>query len=111
MASSEVPGMAIDRATVEHVAKLARLALTDEEKTRFVTQLARIVGHFQALRATPLEGVPAASHVLAASHVPAVANVLRDDVVTPSLARGEVLAAAPAHDGAFFVVPPIFETD
>jgi aspartyl-tRNA(Asn)/glutamyl-tRNA(Gln) amidotransferase subunit C len=105
MASSEVPGMAIDRATVEHVAKLARLALTDEEKARFVTQLTRIVGHFQALRAAPLEGVPAASHALS------VANVLRDDVVTPSLARGEVLAAAPAHDGAFFVVPPIFEAD
>jgi aspartyl-tRNA(Asn)/glutamyl-tRNA(Gln) amidotransferase subunit C len=97
--------MAIDPAIVEHVARLARLALTDDEKTRFAGQLAGIVDYFQTLRTAPIAGVPAMSHV-----VP-MTNVLRDDVVTPSLPRADVLAAAPAQDGAFFVVPPVFEID
>jgi aspartyl-tRNA(Asn)/glutamyl-tRNA(Gln) amidotransferase subunit C len=94
---------AIDPLTVERVAKLARLALTDDEKARFVGQLARVVEHFHALRAVASENVQ--DHGIGAS------NVLRDDVVTASLPRDEVLAAAPAHDGAFFIVPPVFEPD
>jgi aspartyl-tRNA(Asn)/glutamyl-tRNA(Gln) amidotransferase subunit C len=97
--------MAIDPVTVEHVAKLARLALTDDEKARFVEQLARIVEHYQALRAAAVEVPPAPVHASQTT------NVLRDDVVTPSLPRSDILAAAPAHDGAFFVVPPIFDSD
>ena len=95
--------MAIDRATVEHVARLARLALSDEERERFAEQLGRILEHAALLDKLALEGVPPTSHVLP------IANVLRDDAVTPSLPRDEVLAQAPAHEAGFFRVPRVLE--
>ena len=95
--------MAIDQGTVEHVARLARLALTDEERARFADQLGRILEYCARLDQMPIEGVPATSHV-----VPIV-NVLREDVVGQSLSRDDVLAQAPAHDQGFFRVPPVFE--
>lgn len=97
--------MAIDRATVEHVARLTRLALSDEEHERFAEQLGRILEHAALLDALPLEGVPPTSHVMP------MTNVLRDDAVTPSLPRDEVLAQAPAHEAGFFRVPLVLETD
>jgi aspartyl-tRNA(Asn)/glutamyl-tRNA(Gln) amidotransferase subunit C len=95
--------MAIDPQTVEYVARLARLALTDEERTRFAEQLARILGYCARLDQMPIEGVPATSHV-----VPIV-NVLREDAVAGSLSRDEVLGQAPAHEQGFFKVPAVFE--
>ena len=95
--------MAINRATVEHVTRLARLALSDEERERFAEQLDRILEHCALLDAQPLEGVPPTSHVIP------ITNVLRDDAVTPSLPREEVLAQAPAHDAGFFRVPKVLE--
>ncbi len=95
--------MAIDRATVEHVARLARLALTDDERARFADQLARILEYCARLDQMPIEGVPATSHVIP------MTNVLRPDTITPSLDRDEVLAQAPAREQGFFKVPPVFE--
>lgn len=95
--------MAIDRRIVEHVARLARLALTDEERERFTGQLARILEYCARLDALDLRDVPATSHVIP------LTNVLRDDVVTPSLPRDEVLAQAPGHEQGFFRVPQVFE--
>jgi len=95
--------MAIDQATVEHVARLARLALTEDERARFADQLARILEYCARLDQMPIEGVPPTSHV-----VPIV-NVLREDAIVPSLSRDEVLAQAPAHEQGFFKVPPVFE--
>ncbi len=97
--------MTIDPATVDHVARLARLALTDDERARFAEQLARILESCRLLDAQPIEGVPATSHVLP------VTNVVRPDVVTPSLPRDEVLSQAPAHDQGFFKVPRVFEPE
>ncbi len=97
--------MAIDPKTVQHVARLARLALTDEERMRFAEQLARILEYCARLDALPIEDVPPTSHV-----VPIV-NVLREDVVGPSLPRDEVLTQAPAHEQGFFRVPPVFESE
>jgi aspartyl-tRNA(Asn)/glutamyl-tRNA(Gln) amidotransferase subunit C len=97
--------MAIDRATVEHVARLARLALSEDERERFAGQLARILEYCARLDQIPIEGVPATSHVLP------LTNVLRPDVVTPSLPREDVLAGAPAHAQGFFVVPRVFEAE
>ncbi|MDR7518490.1 MAG: Asp-tRNA(Asn)/Glu-tRNA(Gln) amidotransferase subunit GatC [Armatimonadota bacterium] len=97
--------MGIDPATVDHVARLARLALTDDERARFAEQLARILEYCRLLDAQPIEGVPATSHVLP------MTNVLRPDAVTPSLDREEVLAQAPAHEQGFFKVPRVFEAD
>ncbi len=97
--------MPIDRATVEHVARLARLALTDEERARFADQLARILDYCARLDQMPIEGIPATSHVIP------VTNVLRPDVATPSLDHDEILAQAPAHEQGFFKVPPVFEAE
>jgi aspartyl-tRNA(Asn)/glutamyl-tRNA(Gln) amidotransferase subunit C len=95
--------MGIDRAAVEHVAGLARLALTDEELERFAHQLAGILEYCAKLDEQPLDGVPATSHVLP------ITNVLRPDTVTPSLPRDEVLAEAPEHEQGFFKVPRVFD--
>ncbi len=97
--------MTIDRATVEHVARLARLALSDEERERFAEQLGRILEYCALLDAQSIDSVPPTSHVLP------LVNVLRDDVVTPSLEREEVLAQAPAHEQGFFRVPRVLEAD
>lgn len=97
--------MAIDRATVEHVARLARLALTDEERERFVGQLGRILEYCARLDAISIEGVPPTSHVLP------IVNVLREDLPAPCLSRDEVLAAAPAHEQGFFRVPRVLEAE
>jgi aspartyl-tRNA(Asn)/glutamyl-tRNA(Gln) amidotransferase subunit C len=95
--------MTIDRATVEHVARLARLALTDDDRERFLAQLGRILEHFSRLMELDPSGAAPMAHVLPAP------NVLRDDVVTPSLDREEVLAQAPAHEAGFFKVPRVLE--
>lgn len=95
--------MAIDRATVDHVARLARLALSDEERERFAEQIGRILEYCGRLNELPLADVPPTSHVIP------ITNVLRDDAVTPSLDRDEVLTAAPAHDAGFFRVPKVLE--
>lgn len=97
--------MAIDRAAVDHVARLARLALSEEEQGRFAEQLARILEYCALLDQMPIEGVPATSHVLP------ITNVLRPDAVTPSLDRDEVLAQAPAHEQGFLRVPRVFEVE
>jgi aspartyl-tRNA(Asn)/glutamyl-tRNA(Gln) amidotransferase subunit C len=95
----------IDPSTVDHVARLARLALTDEERERFAGQLARILEYCAMLDAQPIQGVPATTHLIP------ITNVLRPDAVTPSLDRDEILAQAPAHEQGFFRVPPVFEVD
>jgi aspartyl-tRNA(Asn)/glutamyl-tRNA(Gln) amidotransferase subunit C len=95
----------IDRATVDHVAHLARLALTEDERARFVEQLGRILEYAARLDALPLDGVPPTSHVLP------VTNVLREDVVVPSLSRDDVLGQAPASQDGFFRVPRVFDAE
>jgi len=87
------------------VARLARLALSDDERARFADQLARILEYCARLDRIPLEGVPPTSHVLP------LTNVLRPDAVTPSLPRDDVLAGAPAHAQGFFLVPRVFEAE
>ena len=86
---------------VLHVARLARLELTDEEVDRFTEQLGAVLEHAAGVAALDTSGVPPTAHPLP------LENVLRDDVVTPSLDRDEVLAQAPAAEGGRFKVPPI----
>lgn len=86
---------------VAHVAKLARLSLTDEELDLYTGQLGAVLGHAAAIAALNTEGVEPTAHPLP------LVNVLRDDVVRPSLDRQEVLAAAPAVEHDRFRVPPI----
>ena len=91
----------LSRTDVEHVANLARLALSDDEVEQFTEQLAVILEHAQDVAALDLEGVPPTAHP-----VPLV-NVLRPDEVRPTLDRDEVLAQAPAAEDGRFRVPRI----
>lgn len=86
---------------VAHVAQLARLRLTDEELEQYTGQLAAVLDHAGDVEALDTEGVPPTAHPLP------LANVLREDVVRPSLDRVEVLACAPAVEADRFRVPRI----
>jgi len=91
----------ISRDDVAHVARLARLTLTEPELERFTAQLADILGHARDMAALDLTGVEPTSHPYP------LRNVLRADVPTPSLDRDEVLAAAPDVEAGMFKVPPV----
>jgi aspartyl-tRNA(Asn)/glutamyl-tRNA(Gln) amidotransferase subunit C len=91
----------ISREDVVHVARLARLDVTDDEVDRFTEQLAAVLEHAADVAALDTTGVPPTAHPLS------LANVLRDDVPGPSLDREEVLAMAPAAEDGRFRVPRI----
>ena len=91
----------IEREQVLHVAKLARLRLSDEEVERMVGELSGILDHVDRIGNLDLEGVEPTSHVVA------LENVLRADEPRPSLPRGVALAPAPEpQDGAFRAPSP-----
>jgi aspartyl-tRNA(Asn)/glutamyl-tRNA(Gln) amidotransferase subunit C len=92
---------ALTRAEVAHVAKLARLALTEAELETMTTELGAILGYANEIAALDLAGVPATAHPLP------LVNVLREDTVRTSVSREEVLANAPAAEDNRFRVPKI----
>jgi len=89
----------IDREQVLHVAKLARLRLTDAEVERMTGELSKILGHVEQIEALDLDGVEPTSHVVA------LENVLREDVPRESLPRERALEGAPDAAGDGFRVP------
>ena len=91
----------ITRDDVAHVAKLARLAVSEEELDLFTGQLAAVLDHARDVEALDVAGVPPTAHPLP------LVNVLRPDEPRPSLDRAEVLAAAPAVEDDRFAVPPV----
>jgi aspartyl-tRNA(Asn)/glutamyl-tRNA(Gln) amidotransferase subunit C len=91
----------ISTADVAHVARLARLALTDAELQQYTGQLAAVLAHAADVEALDTTGVPPTAHPLP------LVNVLRDDVVVPGLDRDEVLAEAPDAQSGRFRVPRI----
>ena len=93
--------MAITREDVLHVARLARLELTEEEIERFQVQLSAILEAVGKVSELDLEGVEPTSHPLE------LANVWGEDEPRPSLPDEEALANAPERDGSFFRVPPV----
>ena len=86
---------------VVHVARLARLELTDEEVVTFTQQLAAVLDHAADVEALDTSGVEPMVHPLP------LRNVMRPDEVGAVLNRDEVLAGAPATDGGQFRVPAI----
>ncbi len=91
----------IDRAQVLHVARLARLELSEEEVQRMIPELSKVLEHVDRIGELDLEGVPPTTHVVE------VTNALRADEPRPSLPRDVVLGAAPAmQDGGFLVPSP-----
>lgn len=98
--------MRLTIADVEHVAALARLGLTGEEKERMRDQLSSILEHIETLEELDTAAIPPTAQVLA------LTNVMRDDVVRPSLPREALLANAPRQsDGFFEVHTPLGGTD
>ena len=91
----------ISRDDVTHVAKLARLNLTDEELERFTGQLDAVLDHADDVASLDTAGIPPTAHPLP------LENVLRPDEVRPSLDRDEVLGQAPAVEENRFKVPPV----
>ncbi len=90
---------------VRHVAKLGRLALSDKQVERFAGQLESILEYVAKIEEVDTNGVEPMAHA-----VP-LHNVLRDDIVEPSLPLEEVLKNAPETDGPFFKVPKIIGGD
>jgi aspartyl-tRNA(Asn)/glutamyl-tRNA(Gln) amidotransferase subunit C len=89
----------IDREQVLHVARLARLRLSDEEVSTMAGELSAILGHIEKISELDLDGVAPTTHVVE------VGNALRADEPRPSLPREVVLEQAPDTDGEGFRVP------
>ena len=89
----------IDREQVLHVARLARLELSDAEVETMTGELSKILEHIERINELDLEGVPPTSHVVE------VANALREDEPRPCLPREVALASAPVHTDEGFLVP------
>ncbi|HXV02090.1 MAG TPA: Asp-tRNA(Asn)/Glu-tRNA(Gln) amidotransferase subunit GatC [Gaiellaceae bacterium] len=92
--------MAITREEVLHVAKLARLELSDDEVERFTEQLSAILEAVDKVSELDLSDVEPTAHPLD------LVNVWADDEPQPSLSVDDALANAPDRDGNFFKVPP-----
>lgn len=95
--------MKITVADVEHVARLARLALDSEEKELFAGQMDAILGYVEKLKSVDTEGIVPTSHA-----VP-MENAFREDAVQPSIGLEKALANAPMSSGSFFAVPKVIE--
>ena len=90
-------------AEVEHVANLARLVFDEGEKEKLAQQLAGILDYIEQLNELDTESVEPTSHAIP------VKNVVRPDVVSPSLTQDEALANAPNNVDGLFEVPKIVE--
>jgi len=95
----------IDETLVRHVAKLARLELTDDEVAGIAPQLSRIFAHVDQVCELDVEGADPATQA------PITMDDLRDDTAGAQLDPRAVLRNAPAHDGAFLVVPRFLGDD
>jgi len=95
--------MKLSREEVLHIARLARLGLTEEDVERFREQLSNILENFEVLKEVESEGVPPTTHA-----VP-LQNVLREDEVAPSLPQDEVLVNAPQQEEGHFKVRAVLE--
>ena len=97
--------MRITREEVDHVASLARLGLSVEERERMREQLSSILAYVETLNELDT------SRVLPSAQVIRSENVTRPDVVAPSLSTDDALANAPERVDDFFRVPPVFEEE
>ncbi|HEC22426.1 MAG TPA: Asp-tRNA(Asn)/Glu-tRNA(Gln) amidotransferase subunit GatC [Chloroflexi bacterium] len=88
---------------VEHIAELAKLALTDEEKARYREQLSAILDYFNRLQAIDTDDIPPTATVLP------LHTVLRDDVPHPGISREELLANTEHKENGMFRVEAILD--
>ena len=95
--------MSVDTATVRHIAKLARIAMSDAEVEALVPELNNILGWVEQLQEVDVTGVEPMTAV-----IPNTLR-LRDDKVTDGGIRDKVLANAPVAEHGFFAVPKVIE--
>ena len=95
--------MELSREEVLHIARLARVGVTDEEVDRMSEQLSHLLESFQALQEVDTEGVPPTAQPNE------LRNVVKADKTRPSLPQDEVLANAPAREGEFIRVRAVLE--
>lgn len=95
--------MALSRSQVEHVARLARLSLSEAEKEVYTEQLSRILDHVESMNRLDTSNVPPTYQAVA------LQNVLRADEPHQSLDREKLLSQAPDHEVGCFKVPKITE--
>jgi len=95
--------MKISKQEVEHVAKLARLELSEQEKDKLTDQLSNILTYVETLNSLDTRGVEPTSHVLD------IKNVMRDDVAMQGLTQEQALANAPDKAAGHYKVPKIIE--
>jgi aspartyl-tRNA(Asn)/glutamyl-tRNA(Gln) amidotransferase subunit C len=99
----EFATMNISVADVEHVARLARLELSDEEKNLFASQMGAILGYVEKLKELNTEGI------LPTSHAVPMENAFREDAARPSIGIEKALANAPDRVESFYRVPKVIE--
>jgi len=95
--------MSFSPQTIETLAELARIALTDEERTQMAAELERVFLLLDRLQAAPTEGVEPLAHPLAQS------QRLREDHVTEPDCRDALLALAPSSDAGLYLVPKVID--
>ena len=95
--------MKLSREEVLHIARLARIALTEEEITRLSGQLSNLLEHFQVLQEVDTTDVPPTAQSVE------LQSVMRGDVVAPSMPAEDVLANAPRREGDYFRVRAVLE--
>lgn len=95
--------MKLSRDEVLHIARLARLGLTEDELDKFREQLSNILENFEVLQQVDTSNVPPTAQAIP------LQNVFGEDEVAASLSQSEVLANAPRREGDFFRVPAVLE--
>jgi aspartyl-tRNA(Asn)/glutamyl-tRNA(Gln) amidotransferase subunit C len=95
--------MKLSREEVLHIARLARLGLTEADVDKFREQLSNILENFEALQQVDTTDIPPTAHTVA------LQNVIRDDEATASLPPDEILANAPKKEGDCFRVRAVLE--
>jgi aspartyl-tRNA(Asn)/glutamyl-tRNA(Gln) amidotransferase subunit C len=88
---------------VTHIARLARVGLSEDDVSRFQDQLSQILDYFQRLQEADTENIPPTAHTLA------MHNVMRDDEPRPSFDKEDILANAPQREGDHFRVRAVLE--
>ena len=95
--------MKVSKHDIEHIAMLARIDLTEEEKELFGSQLSSILDCMEKLNELDTSDIEPTSHVLS------LQNVMREDTVRESIPREDALMNAPSHTEKFYRVPKIIE--
>jgi aspartyl-tRNA(Asn)/glutamyl-tRNA(Gln) amidotransferase subunit C len=97
--------MKLSRKDVEHIAELARLTLSDEEKTLYQEQLSAILAYFEKLQELDTAAISPTATVLP------LRSVMREDEPRPSTPREDILANAPAAEDGCFEVPAVLDQE